>query len=181
MASKWPQLLKEIAPRVTRAAFLFNPATAPYAESYLSPFKRAAASLALEAIVAPVHNTSEIESAIAAQARTPNGALVVMNDSFLVTHRTEIAALAARYRLPAIYAFRDFIEAGGLLSYGNDLLDSFQRAATCVDRILKGATPNELPVQAPVKFELAINVKAAKALGLRIPPSLLLRADQVIE
>jgi putative ABC transport system substrate-binding protein len=181
MASKWPQLLKEIAPRVTRATFLFNPATAPYAESYLSSFKRAAVSLALEAIVAPVRNTSEIESAIAAQARTPNGALVVMNDSFLVTHRTEIAALAARYRLPAIYAFRDFIEAGGLLSYGNDLLDSFQRAATYVDRILKGATPNELPVQAPVKFELAINVKAAKALGLRIPPSLLLRADQVIE
>jgi putative tryptophan/tyrosine transport system substrate-binding protein len=181
IAGKWPELLKEIAPRVTRVAFLFNPATAPYAESYLSPFKRAAASLALEAIAAPVYNTSEIESTIAAQVRTPNGALVIMTDSFLVTHSAKIVALAARYRLPAVYPFRDFTDAGGLLSYGNDLLDSFHRAATYVDRILKGATPNELPVQAPVKFELAINVKAAKALGLTIPPSLLLRADQVIE
>jgi putative ABC transport system substrate-binding protein len=181
MASKWPELLKDIAPHVTRVAFLFNPATAPYADSYLRPFKRAAASLALEAIAAPVGSTSQIESTIAAQARTPNGALVVMTDSFLVTHRAEIAALAARYRLPAIYPFRDFIEAGGLLSYGNDLLDNFYRAASYVDRILKGATPNELPVQAPIKFELAINLKAAKALGLTIPPSLLARADQVIE
>jgi putative ABC transport system substrate-binding protein len=181
MASKWPELLKEVAPHITRVVFLFNPMTAPYADSYLGPFKRAGASLALEAIAAPVRSTSELESVIAAQARTPNGGLVVMTDSFLVTHRAEIAALAARYRLPAIYPFRDFIEAGGLLSYGNDLLDSFHRAATYVDRILKGATPNELPVQAPVKFELVINLKAAKALGLTIPPSLLLRADQVIE
>jgi putative ABC transport system substrate-binding protein len=181
MASKWLQLLKEVAPRVARAAFLFNPATAPYAESYLGPFKAAAASIGLEAIAAPVRNTSELESAIAAQARTPHGGLVVMTDSFLVTHRAEITALAARHRLPAVYPFRDFIEVGGLLFYGNDLLDSFQRAAAYVDRILKGATPNELPVQAPVKFELGINVKAAKALGLTVPPSLLLRADQVIE
>ena len=181
MAGKWPELLKEIAPRVTRVAFLFNPATAPYAEHYLSSFKRAAASLAVEAIAAPVRNTSELEPTIAAQARTPNGGLVVMTDAFLVTHRAEIAALAARYRVPAVYPFRDFIEAGGLLSYGNDLLDSFHRAATYVDRILKGAAPGELPVQAPAKFELGINMKAAKALGLTIPPSILLRADQVIE
>ena len=181
MAGKWPELLKEIAPRVTRVAFLFNPATAPYAEHYLSSFKRAAASLAVEAIAAPVRNASELESTIAAQARTPNGGLVVMTDAFLVTHRAEIAALAARYRLPAVYPFSDFIEAGGLLYYGNDLLDSFHRAATYADRILKGAAPWELPVQAPVKFELGINVKAAKALGLTIPPSLLQRADQVIE
>jgi putative ABC transport system substrate-binding protein len=125
--------------------------------------------------------TSELESAIAAQARTPNGGLVVMTDSFLVTHRAQITALAARYRLPTVYPFRDFIEPGGLLFYGNDLLDSFQRAATYADRILRGATPNDLPVQAPVKFELVINRKAAKALGLTIPPSLLARADQVIE
>jgi putative ABC transport system substrate-binding protein len=181
MASKWLELLKEVAPRVARVAFLFNPATAPYAEYYLSPFKAAAASVAMEAIPTPVHNTSELESAIAAQARTPNGGLVVMTDSFLVTHRAKITSLAARYRLPAVYPFRDFIELGGLLFYGNDLLDSFQRAATYADRILKGATPNELPVQAPVKFELVINVKTAKALGLMIPPSLLLRADQVVE
>ncbi len=181
MASKWLELLKEVAPRVARVAFLFNPATAPYAEYYLSPFKAAAASFAMEAIPTPVRNTSELESAIAAQARTPNGGLVVMTDSFLVTHRAKITSLAARYRLPAVYPFRDFTELGGLLSYGNDLLDNFQRAATYADRILKGATPNELPVQAPVKFELIINVKTAKALGLTIPPSLLLRADQMVE
>jgi putative ABC transport system substrate-binding protein len=104
-----------------------------------------------------------------------------MTDSFLVTHRAEITALAARHRLPAVYPFRDFIELGGRLFCGNDLLDSFQRAATYADRILKGATPNELPVQAPVKFELVINVRTAKALGLTIPPSLLLRADQMVE
>jgi putative ABC transport system substrate-binding protein len=181
MASKWLELLKEIAPHVARVAFLFNPDTALYAEYYLSPFRVAAASLALEAIPTPVRNVSELESAIATQARTPNGGLVVMTDSFLVTHRAKITSLAARYRLPAVYPFRDFIESGGLLSYGNDLYDNFQRAATYADRILKGATPNELPVQAPVKFELVINAKTAKALGLTIPPSLLLRADQVVE
>jgi putative tryptophan/tyrosine transport system substrate-binding protein len=181
MAGKWLELLKQIAPRVARVAFLFNPATAPYAESYLSPLKAAAASVAMDAIPAPVHNASELESAIAAQARTPHGGLVVMTDSFLVTHRAQITALAARYRLPAVYPFRDFIELGGLLFYGNDLLDSFQRAAAYADRILRGATPNELPVQAPVKFELVINLKTARALGLTIPPSLLARADQVIE
>ena len=124
---------------------------------------------------------SELESAIAAQARTPNGGLVVMTDSFLVAHSAEITSLAARYRLPAVYPFRFFVELGGLLSYGNDLLDSFQRAATYADRILKGATPNELPIQAPVKFDLVINLKTAKALGLTVPPTLLATADEVIE
>jgi len=146
MAGKWPELLKEIAPRVTRVAFLFNPATAPYAEHYLSSFKRAAASLSMEAVAAPVRSTSELEPTIAAQARTPKGGgLVVMTDAFLVTHRTKIAALAAHYHLPAVYPFRDFIEAGGLLYYGNDLLDSFHRAATYADRILKGAAPGSCP------------------------------------
>jgi ABC-type uncharacterized transport system substrate-binding protein len=181
MASKWLELLKEVAPRVARVAFLFNPATAPYAEYYLGPFKVAAASLALEALPTPVRNTSELESATAAQARTPNGGLVVMTDSFLVTHRAKITSLAARYRLPTVYPFRDFIELGGLLSYGNDLYDNFRRAATYADRILKGATPNELPVQAPVKFELVINLKTATALGLTIPQSLLVRADEIIQ
>ena len=180
MATKWLELLKEVAPRVARVAFLFNPATAPYAEYYLSPFKAAAASVAVEAIPAPVRNTSALESAIAEQARTPNGGLVVMTDSFLVDHRAEITSLAARYRLPAVYPFRDFSELGGLLSYGNDLYDNFQRAATYADRILKGAVPKELPVQAPVKFELVINLKTAKALGLTIPQSILVRADEII-
>ena len=181
MAGKWPELLKEIAPRVTRAAFLYNPGTAPYTEHYLSSFKRAAASLAMEAMAIPVHSASELESAIAAQARTANGGLVVMNDAFTLMYRAGIAALAARFRFPGVYRFRDFIEAGGLLSYGNDPRDSFHRAATYADRILKGATPNELPVQAPVKFELGVNVKAAKTLGLAVPRALLLRADEVIE
>jgi putative ABC transport system substrate-binding protein len=180
MASKWLELLKEVAPRVARVNFLFNPTTAPYAQYYLSPFKIAADALGLEGSAAPVRNTSELESAIAAQARTPNGGLVVMTDSFLITHRAEITALAARYRVPAVYPFRDFIEVGGLLAYGNDLLDNFHRAAVYADRIIKGATPNELPVQAPVKFELVVNLKTAKALGLTIPPSILARADEVI-
>jgi putative ABC transport system substrate-binding protein len=181
MAGKWLELLKEIAPSVARVALLFNPATAPYAEYYLGPFKAAAASLALEMIAAPVRDTSELESAIAGQARVPNGGLVVMTDSFLVAHRAEITSLAARYRLPAIYPFRFFVELGGLLSYGNDLFDSFRRAATYADQILKGAMPNELPVQAPVKFNLVINLPTAKALGLEVPPTLLARADEVIE
>ena len=173
MAGKWLELLKEIAPRVDRVAFLFNPATAPYAEYYLNPFKAAAASFAVEAIAAPVRDTSELESVVAAQAREPNGGLIVMPDTFMIAHRAEITSLAARYRLPAVYPFRFFTELGGLLSYGNDLLDNFRRAATYADRILKGEKPSELPVQAPVKFELVINLKTAKALGLDVPPTLL--------
>jgi ABC-type uncharacterized transport system substrate-binding protein len=181
IAGKWLELLKEIAPRIVRAAFLFNPATAPFAEYYLSPFKVAAESLAVEAIPAPVRNTAELESVIAAQARVPNSALVAMTDSFLTAHRREITSLAARNRLPAVYPYRSFAEAGGLLSYGNDLTDSFRRAATYADRIVKGAKPSDLPVQAPVKFELVINMKAARALGLDVPVHLQQRADEVIE
>ena len=181
IASKWLELLKEIAPRVNRVAFLFNPATAPHFEYYLNPFKAAAASFGLEAIAAPVRGTSELESVIAAQAREPNSGLMVMPDSFTTSHRVEIISLAARYRLPAIYPYRYFAEVGGLLSYGLDRLDNFRRAATYADRILKGEKPSELPVQAPVKFELVINLKTAKALGLTVPPTLLARADEVIE
>jgi putative tryptophan/tyrosine transport system substrate-binding protein len=181
MAGKWLELLKEIAPRVARVAMLFNPATAPYAEYWLNPFKAAAASFAVQAIVAPVHNTSELESVVAAQANEPNGGLIVMPDTFMTEHRSEIASLAARYRLPAVYPYRVFAEFGGLLSYGDDLTDNFRRAASYVDRILKGEKPSELPVQAPVKFELVINLKAAKALGLDVPVHLQQRADEVIE
>ena len=181
MAGKWLELLKEIAPRVDRVAFLFNPATAPHFEYYLNPFKAAAASFGVEAIVAPVRDMSELESVVAAQAREPNGGLIVMPDAFLNVHRAEITSLAARYRLPAVYPYRFFTELGGLLSYGNDLLDNFRRAATYADRILKGAKPSDLPVQAPTKFELVINLKTAKALGLDVPPTLLARADEVIE
>jgi putative tryptophan/tyrosine transport system substrate-binding protein len=181
MAGKWLELLKEISPRIARVALLFNPATAPFAEYWLNPFKAAAASFALEAIVAPVRDTSELESVLAAQAREPNGGLIAMPDTFLAAHRTEVTSLAARHRLPAVYAFRYFADAGGLMSYGSDQIDDYRRAATYADRILKGAKPSELPVQAPIKFELAINLKTAKALGLDVPPMLLARADEVIE
>ena len=181
LAGKWLELLKEIAPRIARVALLFNPVTAPYAEYYLNPFKAAAASFAVEAIVAPVHDTSEIDSAVGVQAREPNGALIVIPDSFMTTHRAEITSLAARHRLPAVYPFRHYTEIGGLLSYGNDQRDNFRRAATYADRILKGEKPSELPIQAPVKFELVINLKTAKTLGLTVPPTLLSRADAVIE
>jgi len=180
-AGKWVELLKEIAPRVTRVAVLFNPAMATFAEFWLKPFQAAAPSFAVEVILAPVHNTSELESVIAAQASEPNSGLFVMPDAFTITYRVEVTSLAARYRLPAVYAFRFFTKLGGLLSYGEDLTDNFRRAATYADRILKGEKPSELPVQGPVKFELVINRKTAKELDLTIPSSLLATADEVIE
>jgi putative tryptophan/tyrosine transport system substrate-binding protein len=181
MAGKWVEFLKEIAPRVARVALLFNPATAPYAEHWLNPFKVAGASFGVEAIPAPVHDKSELETVVAAQAREPNGSLIVMPDTFTTAHRAEITALAARHRLPAVYPFRFFAGSGGLLSYGTDLAHDFGRTATYADRILKGAKPSELPVQTPVKFELVINLKTAKALGLDVPLHLQQRADEVIE
>ena len=181
LGSKWVELLKEIAPSVTRVAMLFNPAVAPYADAFLNPFKAAASSFAVEPIVAPVRDTSTLESVIAAQARAPNGGLIVMPDTFTDVHRAEITSLAARFGLPAVYPRRPFTELGGLLSYGIDQLDSYRRAASYVDRILKGEKPSELPVQAPVKFELVINLKTAKTLGLTIPMALQQRADELIE
>ena len=181
IASKWLELLKEIAPSVNRAAFLFNPATTPYRDIFLNPFKAAAASFAIQAIAAPVRDRSELETVIAAQAGEPNGGLVAMPDSFTDAHRVEITSLAARYRLPAVYPWRLFTEVGGLLSYGVDRTDNWRRAAGYVDRILEGEKPSELPVQAAVKFELVINMKTAKALGLDVPLQLQQRADEVIE
>jgi putative tryptophan/tyrosine transport system substrate-binding protein len=181
MAGKWLELLKEIAPRVTRAAIFFNPAAAPYADIYLRPFKAAAASFGMQATVTPARDMAELETVIAAQAHEPNGGLVALPEGFMVTHSTEIASLATRYRVPAVYFNRAFAEAGGLLSYGNDIVDNWRRVATYVDRILKGEKPSELAVQFPVKFELVINLKTAKTLGLEVPPTLLARADEVIE
>jgi putative tryptophan/tyrosine transport system substrate-binding protein len=175
------QLLKEIAPRVARAAFLFNPVTAPYFKYYLNSFNTAAASLGVETVTAPVHNMSEVESSFAALAREPNSGLFVLNEPFTIEHRGEIISLADRYHLPAVYPVRFFAELGGLLSYGVDLTDNFRRAAPYADRILKGEKPSDLPVQAPVKFELIINLKTAKALGLDVPWQLQQLADQVIE
>jgi putative ABC transport system substrate-binding protein len=180
LIGKWMELLNEIAPTVTRAAMLFNPTTAPLAY-YLNPFKAAAESFGMEAIVAPVEEESELDSVVATQARQSNSGLIVIPDAFMVAHRAGIAMLAARYRIPAIYSFTFFAEAGGLMSYGINPLGEFQRAASYGDRILKGAKPSELPVQAPDKLQLVINLKTAKALGLDVPLFLRQRADDVIE
>jgi putative ABC transport system substrate-binding protein len=181
ISGKWVELLKEIAPRVARVAILFNPTTATYSEYLVKSFKAAATSFALEAIEVPVRNRGDLDSAVAAQATEPNGGIVVMPDPFTQVHRAEITSLAVRYRIPVIASNRSFAEVGGLLTYGADLADNFRRAAIYADSILKGAKPSELPVQAPVKFELVINLRTAKALSLDVPPTLLARADEVIE
>jgi putative ABC transport system substrate-binding protein len=175
------ELLKEIAPRVTRVGMLYNPISAAYAKFWLTPFKVAAASFGVEAIEAPVRDKSELVSVLATQAGETNSGLIAMPDSFLIAHRAEITSLAAYFGVPAVYPYRFFAEVGGLLSYGIDLTDNFRRAAAYVDRILKGDRPGELPVQAPIKFELVINLRAAKALGLDVPWPLLLRADALVE
>jgi len=182
MAGKWLELLKEIAPRITRIALMFNPDTSPGGGSYfLRPFEAAAPSFAAEPIAAPVHDAAEIEGAVAALGRVPGGGLIANLDIFIFNHRDLIVELAARHRVPAIYPLRDFVTSSGLISYGADTVDLFRRAPSYVDRALKGAKPADLPVQAPTKFELVINLKTAKALGLDVPPRLLARADEVIE
>ena len=181
IVGKWLELVKEIAPRVNRVAFLLQPSAAPYAQYYLDVFKAAAPSLGIAAIAAPIHKASEIEPVIAEQARDQNGGLILMPDTFLLVHRTEITSLAGRYALPAVYPYSNYTKVGGLVSYGYDLLDNYRRAAIYADRILRGTKPSELPVQAPVKFELVINLKTAKALGLDVPLQLRQRADEVIE
>jgi putative ABC transport system substrate-binding protein len=181
MAGKWVELLKEIAPRVTNCALLFNPATAPYADYFVVPFNDAAASLAVKGVIARVRDAGELETAITTQAREPNSGLVVMPDTFTTVHRAKITALANQHLLPAVYPFRFFSTSGGLLSYGSDTNDSYRRAAGYADRILRGEKPSELPVQAPAKFQLVVNLKTATSLGLTIPTSLLVAADEVIE
>jgi putative tryptophan/tyrosine transport system substrate-binding protein len=182
IAAKWLEVLRETAPQVRRALLLFNPQTAPYvAEYYQRPFEVAAPSFGVEASTALVHETAEIEAAISAIAGEPGGGLIVPPDNFMYVHRKLIFALAAQHRLPAVYPFRFMAREGGLVSYGVDLGETFPRAADYVDRILRGAKPADLPVQAPTKFELAINLSTAKALGLDVPPTLLARADEVIE
>jgi len=182
MAAKWLEVLKEIAPQVQHAALLFNPQTAPYvSEYYRGPFEAAAPAFGVRASAAVVYEMPDIEVAMAALAREPGGGLVVPPDNFSYVHRSTIFALAARHRLPAVYPFRFMAREGGLVSYGVDLGETFPHAAEYIDRILGGAKPADLPVQAPTKFELAINLKTAKALGLEIPPTLLARADEVIE
>jgi putative tryptophan/tyrosine transport system substrate-binding protein len=183
IAGKWLQLLKEIAPSVERATFMFNPATAPYkgGSDLLQVTEAAALSVGVKVSAAPVHDVTDIERVIAAVASEGNGGLISAGDLFVNVHRNVTIELTARYRVPAIYQYRYFATEGGLISYGSDVLDQYARAAEYIDRILKGAKPTDLPVQAPIKYELVINLKTAKALGLTVPDSLLARADEVIE
>jgi putative tryptophan/tyrosine transport system substrate-binding protein len=179
MGGKWVELLKEIAPRTAHVALLFNPETAP--KFYMPSLQAAASSFAVEANVTPVHARDEIEGVIAAQGRNPGSSLIVMPDVFNDANRELIIPLAARYSVPAIYPRPVFAESGGLIAYGSDLAEQFRQAAGYVDRILKGAKPADLPIQMPTKFELIINLKTAKALGLNVPFQLQQLADKVIE
>ena len=182
MGGKWLEILKEIAPGLVRVGLLFNPQTSPGRGSFYSrQIEAAAATFAMQTIPMPLRNATEIEPAIIEFARNSNSGLVILSDPFVVTHRGLVMGLAARHRLPAIYPFRYIAMAGGLVSYGVDVADSYRRMATYVDRILRGAKPADLPVEAPTKFELVINLKTAKALGLTVPATLLGRADEVIE
>jgi putative tryptophan/tyrosine transport system substrate-binding protein len=180
LGGKWLELLSPIAPGLRRATVMFNPDTSP-ASLYLPSFETAARLLKIEPIVAPVRSDGEIETAMIAVGREPGGGVVVMPDPFMTGHRAPIILAAARNNVPAVYGNSDSARDGGLLSYGVDRVDLWRRAASYVDRILRGAQPAELPVQLPTKFEMAVNLKTAKALGLAVPPSILLRADEVIE
>ena len=181
IGTKWLEMLKVVAPHITRVALVFNPKTAPFADLFWRPVEAAASSFDVTAVSAAAHDAAEIENVLDVFAREPNGGLMVLPEVSTVNHRDLIITIAARHRLPAIYPFRSFAASGGLLSYGTDVSDVFQRAASYVDRILKGARPGELPVQGPTKFELVMNLRAAKMLGIAMPPLLLARADEVIE
>ena len=182
MIGKWLELLKQVAPGVARAAVIFNPKTAPGGGSFfLEPFESVARSFAVEPIAARVNNADEIANAVAVMAREPGGSLIIMPDAFTTVHRQLIILLSARHGLPAIYPYRYQAMEGGLLSYGVDDIDLMRRAAPYVDRILKGESVANLPVQAPVKFDLVVNLRAAKVLGLTVPPTLLVLANEVIE
>jgi putative ABC transport system substrate-binding protein len=180
MGGKWVELLSEIAPGLKRAAIIFNPDTAPVS-TYMPSFEMAARSLKVEPVIAPVHSDGEIESAVSTLGREPGGGLVIIPDGFTLAHRPPIISAAARNKMPAVYYLSDFARDGGLLSYGVDLVDIFRRAATYVDRIPRGAKPGDLPVQFPTKFEMVLNLKTARALGLTVPLTLQAIADEVIE
>ncbi|MGO9701737.1 MAG: ABC transporter substrate-binding protein [Xanthobacteraceae bacterium] len=181
IGSKWVELLKEIAPRTERMAMLFNPATAPPIQALAASIQTAASSLAIQASATPIHAKEEIEGVIVEQARTPGGGLIVMPDPFNRRNRDLIIALTARHSVPAIYYARSLAEAGGLIAYSDDYGEGLREAAGYIDRILKGEKPADLPLQAATKFELVINMKTAKALGLTVSNNMQLLADEVIE
>ena len=180
IGTKWLEALKQTAPRITRVALVFNPKSAPYADLFLRPVEAAAPSFSVTPIAAAVRAPDDFDRVFDA-LKEPNGGLIVLPDITMTNHRDAIIALAARHRVPAVYPFRYFAASGGLMSYGTDVLEVFRRAAGYVDRILKGTNPGELPIQAPAKYELVINLKTARALRLNVPPTLLARADDVIE
>jgi putative tryptophan/tyrosine transport system substrate-binding protein len=182
VGGKWVEILKELEPRLRRIAIVFNPVTAPNQGSqYLRSIESAARSLAIEPISMPINDIAELDSGLRSFARDSNAGLIVMSDAFAVINRKILISLAARYHLPAVYPFPIMAEDGGLAAYGSDSVDLYRRAAVYIDRILRGARPSELPIQQPTKFTLLINLKTAKALGLDVPPTLLARADEVIE
>ena len=180
ITGKWLTMLKEIAPRLSRAALVANPGTTPY-DYFVRSAQAVAPSLAIELAPTPVKNAADIERAIKSFAGEPNGGLVLFPSATISQHRDLVVALAARYRLPAVYSQGLFVRAGGLMSYGTDYVERCRQAASYVDRILRGAKPADLPVQAPTKYETILNLKTAKALGLTVPPGLLVAADEVIE
>src|SRR5262245_11751783 len=181
IGTKWLEALKQTAPRVTRVALVFNPQSAPFADLFLRPIEAAAPSFSIMPIGAAVRDPADVERMFDMFAREPNGGLMVLPDISMTNYREAIVALAARHYVPAIYPFRFFAASGGLMSYGTDVAEVFRRAAGYVDRILKGTSPGELPIQAPNKYERAMNLKNAKTMGLPIPTTLLARADEVIE
>ena len=181
IGTKWLQALKQTAPHVTRVALVFNPQSAPFADLFLRPVEAAAPSFAVTPIAAAVRAADDLDRVFDALAREANGGLMVLPDIGMTNHREALIALAAHHRVPAVYPFRYFAASGGLMSYGTDLAEVFRRAAGYVDRILKGEKPADLPIQSPTKYELVINLKTAKALGLAIPPTLLALANEVIE
>jgi putative ABC transport system substrate-binding protein len=181
MVGKWLEMLKEVSPVVGRAALIFNPNTGPYYYVYLRSLEAVPRSFAMNVTAAPVRDTAEIEETIAKIGRERGSGLIVPPDPFTIVHHELIMRLAMHHGLPAVYAYRSYVVKGALMSYGPDPYDLFRRSASYVDRILKGAKPADLPVQQPIKYELAINLKTAKTLGLEVPPSLLARADEVIE
>ena len=181
LGGKWVELLKEIAPQTVRAALLFNPTTAVPIKFYMPSVQAAASISGIEVNATPVNAKDEIEGVIAAQARDQGGSLIVIPDPFNVANREPIILLAARYRVPAMYYRREYAEAGGLIAYASDFAEQFPQAAAYVDRILKGAKPADLPVQAPTKFDLVINLKTARSLGLDVPFGMQQRAETLIE
>jgi putative tryptophan/tyrosine transport system substrate-binding protein len=181
MAGKWLGMLAQITPAPTRVTVLYNPATAPFAPLMLRAIENAAPSFAVAVRATPVHDDAEIDATLGDLAGEQRGSLLVLPDSFTFVHRDAIVALAARYRLPAVYWNRPFVDEGGLMAYGVDGNDLYRRAADYVDRILNGDKPGDLPVQNPTKFELAVNLKTAQTLGITVAPTLLAAADEVIE